>query len=39
MVVEVYRSIEAPVQLHVTTPEKFADWYLRFIPEDEIVEV
>ncbi len=39
MVMEVYRSVEAPVPLHVTTPEKFADWYLRFIPEDEIVEV
>jgi len=39
MLVEVYKSIEAPVQLHVTTNEKFAGWYLKFIPRDELVEV
>ncbi len=39
MVVEVYRRIEAPVQLHVTGQEKFINWYLRFIPQNEIVEI
>ena len=39
MLVEVYKSVEAPVQLHVTTHEKFAKWYLRFITQDELVEV
>lgn len=39
MMVEVYKRIEAPVELHMTTPELFERWYRRFIKEDEIVEV
>ncbi len=39
MMVEVYRRVEAPVELHITTPEKYRSWYSRFIPVDELVEI
>nr|BAJ49406.1 DNA polymerase beta domain protein region [Candidatus Caldarchaeum subterraneum] len=39
MMVEVYRSVEAPVELHITTPQKYRSWYSRFIPLDELVEI
>jgi len=39
MMVEVYKRIKAPVELHITTPKKFASWYRRFIKSEEIVEV
>ena len=39
MMVEVYRRVEAPIELHITTREKFYGWYRRFIPADEIVEI
>ncbi|MBC7131307.1 nucleotidyltransferase domain-containing protein [Candidatus Bathyarchaeota archaeon] len=39
MMVEVYKDTEAPVELHVTTPEKFEGWYRRFIDPEEIIEI
>jgi len=39
MMVEVYKKVKAPVELHVVTPEKFVGWYKRFIKPDEIVEI
>jgi hypothetical protein len=39
MMVAVYKAIEAPIELHIVTEDKFRDWYLRFIEEDEIIEI
>jgi predicted nucleotidyltransferase len=39
MMVAVYREIEAPVELHIVTPEKFMGWYKRFIDEENLVEI
>ena len=39
MMVEVYRSVEAPVELHIVTGEQLEKWYRRFIKPDEIEEV
>ncbi len=35
---QVYMSTEAPIELHITSIEKFEHWYKRFIKE-ELVEV
>lgn len=39
MMVEVYKKIDAPIELHITTPEKFTGWYKKFIQPDEMVEI
>jgi len=39
MMVEVYKSVDAPVELHVASPRQFESWYRRFIDERELVEV
>ncbi len=39
MKVKVYKEIEAPVELHITTPDKFYSWYKRFIEPDGIIEI
>ena len=39
MTIEVYKKIKAPVELHVTSPNKFKTWYMKFINANEIVEV
>jgi len=40
IMVTVYRElIDAPIQLHVVTPELYEKWYKRFIKPDEIVEI
>jgi len=39
VMVAVYREIEAPVELHVTTPEVFEEWYRRFVRPEEMREV
>ena len=39
MMVEVYKEVEAPVEIHITTPEKYQSWYRKFIPSGEIVEI
>lgn len=36
---EVYMSVEAPIELHITSIEKFEHWYKRFIKEEELVEI
>jgi hypothetical protein len=38
--VAVYRElIDAPIQLHVVTPELYERWYKRFIKPGEIIEI
>jgi len=37
--VAVYKEVEAPVELHVTTPDVFERWYKRFIKPGEMKEV
>ena len=39
IMIEVYRSIEAPVELHVITKEHLEKWYRKFIKPNEIEEV
>ncbi len=39
MRVRVYKLVEAPVELHLATPETFNNWYRRFLRDEEIVEV
>lgn len=39
IIVEVYRNIEAPIELHVITRQQFERWYRRFINEDELIKV
>lgn len=34
---EVYKEVEAPMELHVVTRNEFETWYKRFINEDEII--
>ncbi|MEM3387909.1 MAG: nucleotidyltransferase domain-containing protein [Thermoproteota archaeon] len=36
---QVYMKLDYPVEIHVATPKQFADWYMRFIVEGEILEV
>ncbi len=36
---EVYSEIDAPIELHFATEDQFKNWYLRFIKEDELVEI
>lgn len=40
LMVAVYREfIDAPIELHVATPDLYDKWYKRFIKPEEIVEV
>jgi len=39
IMVEVYKRVEAPVELHIVTPELYERWYKRFIGEGEILRV
>ncbi len=39
MMVEVFRLIDAPIELHIVNEEKFKRWYLRFISYDELEEI
>jgi len=39
IMVEVYKKVKAPVELHITTPKQFSTWYKRFINPQEIVRV
>ncbi|MBO3801978.1 nucleotidyltransferase domain-containing protein [Thermofilum sp.] len=38
MMVKVYKALDEPVELHVTTPEMVSRWYRRFIKEEELIE-
>ena len=37
--VRVYKTVDAPVELHVASPEQFERWYRRFIASDELVRI
>ena len=39
VMVAVYKEVEAPVELHVTTPKDFERWYKRFIKPEEMKEM
>jgi len=39
IIVQVYKSIEAPVELHITTEEIFEKWYKKFIDKKELVKI
>lgn len=39
IIVEVYKSVDAPIEVHVATPQQYERWYKRFIAESEIVKV
>ena len=39
MRVDVYRSIEAPVELHVVSRKQLEKWYKRFICEGELEKI
>lgn len=39
MMVSVYKRVNAPVELHVTTRETYRRWYARFIGREELVKV
>ena len=39
VMVAVYKEVEAPVELHVTTPEVFERLYKRFVKPEEMREV
>ena len=39
IMVAVYKEVDAPVELHVTTPEVFERWYKKFVRPEEMREV
>jgi predicted nucleotidyltransferase len=39
IMVKVYKEIDAPVELHIVTPEQYRRWYMRFVNEDELVKI
>ncbi|MBS7635031.1 nucleotidyltransferase domain-containing protein [Candidatus Bathyarchaeota archaeon] len=39
MIIETYRRIKAPVELHIASREKFKSWYMKFININDVIEV
>ena len=39
IMVEVYKSIDAPLELHIITQKQLDNWYLRFIDPQELEEI
>ncbi|WP_440059597.1 nucleotidyltransferase domain-containing protein [Thermogladius sp. 4427co] len=39
IMVDVYKQIDAPIELHVVTRELFEKWYKRFISPEELVKI
>lgn len=39
IMVEVYRQVEAPVELHIVTPDALERWYRKFIKPGEIIKI
>ncbi|MCX8183097.1 MAG: nucleotidyltransferase domain-containing protein [Crenarchaeota archaeon] len=35
---KIYVTLDYPIEIHMATPKQFADWYMRFIGEGEILE-
>ena len=35
----VYSELEAPLELHIVTPDMFRKWYKRFINEKELIQI
>lgn len=36
---KIYKEIEAPIELHVTTKELFEKWYRKIIDPNEMIEI
>ncbi|MGA1975969.1 MAG: nucleotidyltransferase domain-containing protein [Conexivisphaerales archaeon] len=36
MKLSIYRKVDAPIEVHFSTPQLFEGWYRRFIRDDEI---
>ncbi|ABN69778.1 DNA polymerase, beta domain protein region [Staphylothermus marinus F1] len=39
IMVNVYREIDAPIELHIVTQEMYERWYKKFINEKELVNI
>jgi len=39
IMVHVYKNVEAPIELHIVTPDMYRRWYKRFIDEKELVKI
>ncbi len=39
IMVEIYRRVDAPVEIHVVTRDQLERWYRRFIPQGEMEKV
>lgn len=39
IMVNVYKNVEAPIELHIVTPDMYRRWYKRFIDEKELVRI
>jgi len=39
IMVNVYKNVEAPIELHIVTPDMYKRWYKRFIDEKEMVKI
>ncbi|MBO3840172.1 MAG: nucleotidyltransferase domain-containing protein [Candidatus Brockarchaeota archaeon] len=36
---QIYMELDYPLEIHIATPKQFTNWYMRFIKEDEILEI
>lgn len=39
IMVDIYRQVEAPIELHIVTQELFEKWYKRFVSPSELVKI
>ncbi len=39
IIVNVYKEVDAPIELHIITEEQYRRWYSRFIEKDRIVKI
>lgn len=36
---QIYMKLDYPLEIHIATSKQFTNWYMRFIGEDEILEI
>lgn len=39
IMVNVYKEVEAPIELHIVTKKQYREWYSRFIERDELIKI
>ncbi len=39
IMVNVYKEVDAPIELHIVSREQFKRWYSRFIRENEMIRI